>query len=49
MRGRFLPPGADVPEELPGGAEGVAQRVRRVVRDPALRIDGSVRVRLRVR
>lgn len=49
VRGRFLPPGADVPEELPGGAERVAQRARRVLRDRALRIDGSVRVPLRVR
>ena len=32
---RLLPPGASVPEQLPGGAEGVAQRPRRVFRDAA--------------
>lgn len=46
---RFLPPGASVPQELPGGAEGVAQRARRVLRDPALRVAGRARLALTVR
>jgi hypothetical protein len=46
---RFLPPGASVPQQLPGGAEGRAQRARRVFRDPGLRISGRARLRLVVR
>ncbi len=46
---RWLPPGADAPQELPGGAEGVAQRSRRVYRDPQLRIAGLARLPVIVR
>jgi len=38
---RFVPPGDNAPEQLPGGAEGVAQRGRRVHRDPQLRLAGA--------
>ena len=46
---RFLHPGAKAPAELPGGAEGIAQRRRVVFRSDELRIAGRVRVHLRVR
>ena len=46
---RFLPPGASVPQNLPGGAEGFAQRARRVFRDPPLRIAGRARLPIIVR
>ena len=46
---RLLPPGASVPEQLPGGAEGVAQRSRRVFRDATLRVAGRARMRVLVR
>lgn len=46
---RFLPPGAGVPQDLPGGAERFAQRARRVFRDPALRVSGRARLSLVVR
>ncbi len=46
---RLLPPGAAVPEQLPGGAEGVAQRPRRVFRDARLRVAGRARMSIRVR
>jgi hypothetical protein len=46
---RFLPPGADVAQDLPGGAEGIAQRARRVFRDPALRLSGRARLALTIR
>lgn len=46
---RFLPVGAGVPQDLPGGAEGIAQRARRVFRDAALRVSGRARLSLVVR
>ncbi len=46
---RFLPPGADPQSDLPGGAEGVAQRSRRTYRDAQLRIAGSARLRITIR
>ena len=46
---RFLPPGASVPEQLPGGPEGVAQRARRVFRDQSLRISGRARLPVIIR
>jgi hypothetical protein len=46
---RFVRPGANAPEQLPGGAEGVAQRGRRVFRDPALRLAGRARLAIVVR
>ncbi|HEY5142791.1 MAG TPA: hypothetical protein VII98_04775 [Solirubrobacteraceae bacterium] len=46
---RFLPPGADPQTELPGGAEGVAQRSRETYRDAQLRIAGSARLRITIR
>ena len=49
VRARFLPPGAEPQSALPGGAEGIAQRARRVYRDPALRIAGTARLQLDVR
>ena len=50
----FEPPGGSDPldEELgetPGGAEGIAQKPRRVYRDPDLRLSGVARLRVRVR
>ena len=46
---RLLPPGASVPEQLPGGAEGVAQRSRRVFRDARLRVAGRARMAIVIR
>jgi hypothetical protein len=46
---RFVRPGANAPEQLPGGAEGVAQRGRRVFRDPALRLAGRARLPVVIR
>lgn len=46
---RLLPLGGAVPEQLPGGSEGVAQRARRVFRDPALRVAGRARLSIVVR
>jgi hypothetical protein len=50
----FDPPGGSDPldeleEEAPGGAEGIAQKPRKVYRDPELRLSGIVRMRVRVR
>ena len=49
MTARLLPPGASVPEQLPGGTEGVAQRARRVFRDARLRVAGRARMPIVVR
>lgn len=46
---RLLPPGAAVAEQLPGGAEGVAQRARRVFRDASLRVAGRARLPIVIR
>ena len=46
---RFVHVGAKAPSQLPGGAEGYAQRRRVVFRSDELRIAGRVRVHLRVR
>ena len=46
---RFVPPGADAPADLPGGAERYAQRSRRVFRDERIRIAGDARWPLFVR
>jgi hypothetical protein len=46
---RLVPPGANAPEQLPGGPERLAQRGRRVFRDPDLRLAGRVRLPLVVR
>ncbi len=46
---RILPFGAPVPQNLPGGAERFAQRARRVLRDPALRVAGRARLPIVVR
>ncbi len=46
---RLLPPGAAVPEQLPGGSEGVAQRARRVFREADLRVAGRARLPILVR
>jgi hypothetical protein len=49
----FEPPGGSDPlddlEEAPGGPEGVAQKPRKVYRDPELRLSGLVRLRVRVK
>ena len=45
---RFMPPGADPQSDLPGGAEGVAQRSRDTYRDAQLRIAGSARLRITI-
>lgn len=46
---RFLPPGARVQSDLPGGAEGVAQRSRETYRERELRVAGSARLRITIR
>lgn len=40
---RFVRIGAGAPQQLPGGREGIAQRARRVFRDPAIRVSGRAR------
>ena len=50
----FEPPGGSDPledelGETPEGAEGIAQKPRRVYRDPDLRLSGTVRLKVRVR
>jgi hypothetical protein len=49
----FEPPGGSDPfddlEEAPEGAERIAQKPRKVYRDPALRLSGVVRLRVNVR
>ncbi len=49
VRARFVPPGANAPQNLPDGAEGVAQRGRRVFRDANLRVDGRARLPIVIR
>jgi len=46
---RFVRIGAGAPQELPGGREGIAQRARRVFRDPAIRVAGRARWSVYVR
>ncbi len=46
---RFLQPGSGPPSDLPGGAEGVAERARHAYRDAQLRIAGSARLRITIR
>lgn len=46
---RFVRPGGPAPAQLPGGAEGIAQRRRMVFSSDELRIAGRARVHLRVR
>ncbi len=46
---RFVRRGQSAPVDLPGGAERIAQRSRRVFRDKSVRISGRARVRVRVR
>jgi hypothetical protein len=50
VRASFQPPGEEGgPDDSPGGAEGIARRGRRVLRDPDLRLSGRVRLRVEVR